>query len=73
MKVIGLVFLFTVRLRFPRSQSIADVIRKRYGDRGLKDVIKFERLDYHARKYKLLTIRAMSLQTFHNSTSRIQH
>ena len=51
MKVIGLVFLFTVRLRFPRSQSIADVIRKRYGDRVLKDVIKFERLDYQARKY----------------------
>ena len=48
--IFGFVFLFIIRLRFPRSQSIADVIRKRYGDRVLKNVRKFERLDYHVRK-----------------------
>ena len=48
--IFGFVFLFIIRLRFPRSQSIADVIRKRYGDRVLKNVRKFERLDHHVRK-----------------------
>ena len=49
-KAFGLVFLFIIRLRFPRSQSIADVIRKRYGDRALRNVRKFQRLDYQVRK-----------------------
>ena len=53
MKVFGLVFLFIIRLRFPRSQSIADIIRKRYGNRALKNVRKFERLDYQVRKCQL--------------------
>ena len=53
MKVFGLVFLFIIRLRFPRSQSIADAIRKRYGDKALKNVRKFERLDYQVRKCQL--------------------
>ena len=39
-KVFGLMFLFIIRLHFPRSQSIADVIRKRYGDKVLKNVRK---------------------------------
>ena len=49
-KVFGLVFLFIIHLRFPRSQYIADVIRKRFGDKTLKNVRKFERLDYQVRK-----------------------
>ena len=36
MKVFGLVFLFIIRLRFRRSQSIADVISKRYRDKALR-------------------------------------
>ena len=35
------------------SQSIADVIRKRYSDKALKNVRKFERLDYQVRKCQL--------------------
>ena len=46
-------FLFIIRLRFPRNQSIADVIRKRYGGKALKNVRKFERLDYQVRKCQL--------------------
>ena len=53
MKVLELVFLFIIRLRLPRSQSIADVIRKRYGDKALKNVRKFERLDCQVRKCQL--------------------
>ena len=52
-KVFGLLFLFTIRLHFSRSLSIADVIKKRYGDRPLKNVGKFERLDYKIRKCQL--------------------
>ena len=43
-RVFRLVLLLIICLRFPRSQSIADVIRKRYGDKALKNVRKFERL-----------------------------
>ena len=46
-------FLFIIRLGFSRSQSIADIIRKRYGGRALKNVKKFERLDYQVRKCQL--------------------
>ena len=46
----GLLFLHIIRLHFLRSQSIADVIRKRYSDRVLKNVRKFEKLDYQVRK-----------------------
>ena len=53
MKVFGLVLLFIIYLRFPRSQSIADVIRKRHIDRALKNLRKFERIDYQYRKYQL--------------------
>ena len=52
-KVFGLVLLFIIHLRFSRSQYIADVIRKRYGDKTLKNVRKFERLDYQVRKCQL--------------------
>ena len=36
MKVFGLVFLFIILLRFRRSESIADVISKRYRDKALR-------------------------------------
>ena len=47
--VISLVFLFLTRLRFPSKLSIAEVLRKRYGDRILKLVRKFEKTE----NYKL--------------------
>ena len=52
-KVFALVFLFIICLHFLRSQSIAGVIRKRYGDRALKNVRKFERLDYEVKQCQL--------------------
>ena len=35
-RIIGLVFLFIIRIRFPVRKSVADIIRNRYG----KDYIK---------------------------------
>ena len=53
MKVFGLVFLFIIRLRFTISLSINDVIRRKCSDKALKNVRKFERLDYQIRKCQL--------------------
>ena len=53
MKVFGLVLLFIICLRFTISQSINDVIRRKYSDKALKNVRKFERLDYQVRKCQL--------------------
>ena len=44
---------FLICLCFLRSQSIALIIGKRYDDRILTNVRKFERLDYQIRKCKL--------------------
>ena len=52
-KVFGIVASFIICLHFPRSQSIADVIRKRYGYKALNNVRKLERLDYQVRKCQL--------------------
>ena len=52
-KVIGLIFLFIIRLLFLKSYSIPDIIRKRYGDKVLKDVRKLEKTDLKLRKCQL--------------------
>ena len=49
-KVLTLVFLFLIRLRFPSRKSIAEIIRKRYGSDTVKQLRKFEKLDYKVRK-----------------------
>ena len=48
--VISLVFIFLTRLRFPSTLSIAEVLRKRYGNRTLRLVIKFEKADIQHKK-----------------------
>ena len=50
MKVLTLVFLFLIRLRFPSRKSIAEIIRKCYGSDTVKQLRKFEKLDYKVRK-----------------------
>ena len=49
-KVFSLVCLFIIRLRFPPSKSVANVIRVRYGDATLKTVRRFEKTDFKKRK-----------------------
>ena len=48
-----LVFLFLARIPFPRTKSIAAIIRSRHGDKILKMVRKLEKLDFKLRKAKL--------------------
>ena len=46
----ALIFLFLIRLRFPHSESVAEVIRKRYGQNTVEKLRKLEKLDYRLRK-----------------------
>ena len=55
MRVFGPVFLFIICLLFLKSQSIADVIGKRYSDKALKNVRRFERLHWSENVYWILT------------------
>ena len=52
-KVATLFFLCITRLRFPSDQSIADIIRNRYGDASVKQMRKFEKFDFRERKIEL--------------------
>ena len=49
-KVLGLVFLFIIRIRFPKGKSIANIIRSRYGEALVRKIRKFEKNDYKLRK-----------------------
>ena len=53
LRVISIVFLFLVRLRFPSNLSTIQVIRNRYGNDTVKLVRQFEKLDYKHRKILL--------------------
>ena len=53
MRVATLVFLFLARIRFPKTESIVSIICRRYGEKLLKEVRKFEKLDYKLRKVQL--------------------
>ena len=48
-----IVILFLARVRFPKSKSIAEVIRTRYIENTVKRIRKLEKLDYHLRKAEL--------------------
>ena len=52
-KVLGLVFLFITRIRFPKGKSIANIIRSRYGEAFVRKIRKFEKNDYKLRKSHL--------------------
>ena len=53
MRVATLVFLFLARTRFPKTESITSIIRRRYGDKVLREVRQFEKLDYKLREVQL--------------------
>ena len=53
LKVISLALLFLIRLRFPLDKSITYVLRSRYGNLVVKELRKFEKVDYSLRKCKL--------------------
>ena len=64
--VISLVFIFLTRLRFPSRLSIAEVLRKRYGDRTLKLVKKLEKTDIKHKK-ALLDLQFLKIYEDHNA------
>ena len=49
-RVLALVFLFLLKLRFPANKSIVEIICKRYGSEAVKWLSKFENLDFKIRK-----------------------
>ena len=53
MIVATIVFLFLIRLRFPKSKSISDILRSRYSQSTLKRIRKVGKLDYRLRKAEL--------------------
>ena len=53
MPVATLVFLFLARIRFSKTKSIQSIIQKRYGDKVLREVHKFEKLEYKLRRVHL--------------------
>ena len=53
LRVLSIVFLFLVRLRFPSNLSTIQVIRNRYGNDTVKLVRQFDKLDYKHRKILL--------------------
>ena len=53
LRVISIVFLFLVRLRFPSNLSTIQVIRNRYGNDTVKLLRQFEKLNYKHHKILL--------------------
>ena len=53
LKALTLVFMFLIRLRFPKNLSLIQVIHKRYGNTVVKQVRRFEKLDFKHRKAAL--------------------
>ena len=53
LRVAVLVFLFLARVRFPRNESIASIVRKRYRGEILMEIRKFEKVDCKLWKAKL--------------------
>ena len=53
MIVAAIIFLFLIRLQFPKSKSISEILRRRYGQSILKILRTFEKLNYLIRKAEL--------------------
>ena len=48
-RVLILVFLFLLKIRFATNKSVAEIIRKIYGSVAVKWLRKFEKLDFDFR------------------------
>ena len=51
-RVLALVFLFLLKLRFSANKSVAEIIRIRYSIDAVKRLHKFEKLDLKFEKMK---------------------
>ena len=52
-RIISLVFLFIIGIRFPRGKSIADIIRNRYSETYIKKIRMFKKYDFKLQKCHL--------------------
>ena len=48
--ITSLVFLFIIRIRFPRNKTVIEILRHRYGEQVLKIYRDCEKLDYKIKK-----------------------
>ena len=53
MRVVAIVLLFRIQLRFPLSKSMSQIISSQYGDTTIKRLRKLEKIDYSLRKAEL--------------------
>ena len=53
MKVAAIVCLSLIRLRLPHWKPLSQIIRSQYGDKVIKRLRKFEKIDYRLRKAEL--------------------
>ena len=53
LKVISLVLLFMIRIRFPAHKTIAYILQSRYENTLVNKVRRFEKIDYKLGKYML--------------------
>ena len=53
MKVAAIVFLFLIPLKFMHSKSLSQIIRRQYGNKMIKRLRKFQKIDCHLRKAEL--------------------
>ena len=53
MRVAVIVFSLLARVQFPKSKSIAEVIRARYNENTVKRIRKLEKLNYRLGKAEL--------------------
>ena len=52
-RILSLVFIFLIRLRFPKDCSLHDVIKRRYGNDCSRNLRKLQKTDLKLRKAKL--------------------
>ena len=50
LRIATIAFLFLIRLRFPQSKSMSQIIRSQYVDTTIDRLRKFEKIDYSLRK-----------------------
>ena len=53
LRAFTIVFLFTIRCRFPKLKSLSEIMHFRYRNHVLKDIRKYEKHDYRLRKTHL--------------------
>ena len=65
-----LLFSVLIRLRFPQSKSVSQIIGSGYGDTRIKRLRKFEKIDYRLRKAELHQVNLILIRIRISKTRR---